>query len=376
MLLSLAPQRNARGDATGERDMTTRQLWRNIMHYGEFDRMPVVYSGPWTETMRRWRREGLGEDADVHEYFQAVPNWFHIGPNVNLYPEFEQETIEETDEYRVVRGGDGVLMKDWKHKSCIPQFIDFTFKTAADWDLYKRRLQPDPARIPDWFDDHLAEAPRSGLPIGFGTGSLMGWIRNWMGVENMSYLIHDDRDCYAEMIDTISDLVCWAIDQVLPRMTTMPDMGFGWEDICYKSGPMIGPEVFNECVAPGYRKIRGKLEQYGITIFGVDSDGMVEPLIPHWLDAGVNLMFPLEVGTWKARPADLRKKFGRELRMMGGFDKLELEKGRAAIDAELARHVETLAGGGFIIMPDHAITPGVSLDDYKYYFDRVRALRF
>lgn len=356
--------------------MTTRQLWQSIMHYGEFDRMPVIYSGPWTETMARWRREGLPEDADVHEYFQAVPNWFHIGPNVNLYPEFEQQTLEETDEYRIVRGGDGVVMKDWKHRSCIPRFIEFTFKTAADWDQYKQRLQPDPARIPDWFDEHLAEGARSGLPIGFGTGSLMGWIRNWMGVENMSYLIYDDRDCYAEIIDTISDLVCWAIDQVLPRMTTMPDMGFGWEDICYKSGPMIGPEVFNECVAPGYRKIRAKLEQYGITIFGVDSDGMVEPLIRHWLDAGVNLMLPLEVGTWKARASDLRKRFGRELRIMGGFDKLELEKGPAAIDAELARHVETLAGGGFIIMPDHAITPGVSLDDYKYYFDRVRALRF
>jgi hypothetical protein len=32
--------------------------------------------------------------------------------------------------------------------------------------------------------------------------------------------------------------------------------------------------------------------------------------------------------------------------------------------------------GGFVMMPDHIITPGVPLDDYKYYLERIRELRF
>ena len=357
-------------------EATPRELWRNIMHYGDFDRMPVIATGGWTETMARWRAEGLPEGADLNEYFQTVPNWFHIGPNVNLYPEFETETLEENDDYAIVRGGDGVLQKHSKRGSSLPQSIDFTFKSAKDWDLYKKRLQPHPDRIPVWFDTLLPESAASDLPIGFGTGALMGWIRNWMGLENMAYLTHDDRDCFADIVDTIADLVCWAIDEVLPRMEVLPDMGFGWEDICCKSGPLIGREVFAACVAPGYRKIRGKLEEYGITIFGVDSDGRVEPLIGQWMDAGVNLMSPLEVGTWGASPGDLRGKFGRELRILGGFNKLVLERDRAAIDAELARLVPAMKAGGYIVGPDHSITPGTSLDNYKYYLDRVRRLRF
>ena len=39
---------------------------------------------------------------------------------------------------------------------------------------------------------------------------MMGWIRNWMGVENMSYLCTDDRDVYADMVMTLADLTCWA----------------------------------------------------------------------------------------------------------------------------------------------------------------------
>jgi hypothetical protein len=32
--------------------------------------------------------------------------------------------------------------------------------------------------------------------------------------------------------------------------------------------------------------------------------------------------------------------------------------------------------GGYMMMPDHLITPGVSLADYRWYLDRVRTLRF
>ena len=71
----------------------------------------------------------------------------------------------------------------------------------------------------------------------------------------------------------------------------------------------------------------------------------------------------------------MRKKFGKELRIVGGYDKLALEKGRAAIDAELESHIPLMKEGGLVIMPDHLITPGVPLEDYKYYLDRVRELR-
>ena len=35
-----------------------------------------------------------------------------------------------------------------------------------------------------------------------------------------------------------------------------------------------------------------------------------------------------------------------------------------------------MAEGGFVPLPDHFITPGVPLDDYRYYLDKIRELRF
>ena len=354
--------------------MTTRDLIRSIMSYGQFDRMPIIHWGAWEETTRRWVSEGMPEDTDANEYFDAVQFQYMVGVELGLLPAFEEETLEETSEYRIFRDVNGVVQKTLKHSSTLPRFLDHTLKSVREWEEYKKRLQPGQARIPDDLDERIVKAESSGLPIAIWTGSLMGWIRDWMGVENMSYLMYDDLDVYADMVDTITELVCWSIDQVVPRMSTRPDWGFGWEDICFKNGPLVSPSIFDRCVAPGYRRIRSKLEEYGVTILGTDSDGYIEPLLENWMDAGVNLHFPIEIGTWNADPMALRRRFGRELRMIGGFNKLVLEHGPQEIDAEIQRRMEIMRDGGFLMMPDHWITPGTSLENYKYYLDRIRAL--
>ncbi|HOF86895.1 MAG TPA: uroporphyrinogen decarboxylase family protein [Armatimonadota bacterium] len=356
--------------------MTYRDLFREIMFYGDYDRMPVLHWTGWEETMERWYAEGLPRDANVHEYFHASPLWAGIWTRLSLYPWFDEEVLEETEEYRIVRDRDGVVCQDWKHKSCIPHYIDFTLKDAGGWEAYKKRLQPHPDRIPADIDARIAAIEASGLPVEFEIASMMGWIRNWMGVENMSYLMYDDRDVYADMVMTLADLTCWAIDQVLPKVKSGVDYAHGWEDICGKSGPLVSPEIFDECVAPGYRKIRNKLEEYGVKLLGIDSDGDVRDLVGHWLDAGVNVQFPIEVGTWKGDANAYRKRYGKELRVIGNFDKLALERGRADVEAEFARLMPLMKDGGFLLLPDHLITPGVSLAEYTWYLDQVRALRF
>ncbi|OPZ88278.1 MAG: hypothetical protein BWY76_00031 [bacterium ADurb.Bin429] len=46
------------------------------------------------------------------------------------------------------------------------------------------------------------------------------------------------------------------------------------------------------------------------------------------------------------------------------------------MEAEFTRLMPLMKEGGFLLLPDHLITPGVSLEDYKWYLGRVRELRF
>jgi len=356
--------------------MTTRELWRNIMHYGRFDRMPVTVVGGWDETRRRWADEGLPSDANLCEHFQGVPRWRQIAVNMEPYPPFEEEIFEETDQYVIKRHPwYGVVEKHIKGRSSVPQFIRAELRTADDWPAFRERLRPDERRIPADLDAQIAAAESSSLPIVIRTVSLMGAIRNWMGVENMCYLMHDAPDVYAEMVDTSAELSCWAIDQIISRMRETPDMALGWEDICGRSGPLVSPRVFERCVAPGYRKVTAKLRAHGITLHAIDTDGDISALAGLWLEAGVNVQFPFEIGVWNADPMSFRQRYGRELRIIGGFNKLALEKGPKEIDAEIARRLPLMTEGGFVLQPDHAITPDTPLANYRYYIERIRELR-
>jgi uroporphyrinogen decarboxylase len=168
-------------------------------------------------------------------------------------------------------------------------------------------------------------------------------------------------------------LVCWELDQILPKAQV--DLGWAWEDICGNNGPLINPEVFATCVVPGYQKISTKLLQFGVKLHAVDSDGVLDALLPGWLEGGVNVLYPMEIGVWQTDLMALRKRFGRELRMIGGINKLELLKDRAAIDAEIERRMPLMRDGGYIPTPDHAVLPGTPLENYRYYLESIRALR-
>ncbi|HDP34945.1 MAG TPA: hypothetical protein ENN29_07535 [Candidatus Hydrogenedentes bacterium] len=195
-----------------------------------------------------------------------------------------------------------------------------------------------------------------------------------MGVENMAVASMIFPDFFAHTVDVISDLVCWAIDQVAPKVKI--DFGWSWEDICFRTGPLIQPDAFAKLCVPGYRKISDKLRSYGCDLYAVDCDGLIDHLVPHWLDGGVNVMFPVEIGAWNADPMALRKRYGKELRIFGGVDKLALERGPAAIDAEITRRMPLMAAGGFVPLPDHLITPDTPLQNVRYYLERIRGLRF
>jgi len=352
---------------------TARELFNRIMRYEPVDRMPVMHWGGWPETNTRWYAEGLPKDADQARFFNASYIGHGVGIEHGLFPRFEEEVLEQDAESKVIRMGDGVTARFWKDKSCIPKYMDFTLKGAQGWDEYKKRLQPDPARIPPNHDEVIAQALASGAPVSIGTGSMVGWIRDWMGVENLAYLAYDDRELLAEMVMTITDLVVWSLEQVLPKVK--PDLGWGWEDICFRTGPLVSPDIFAEVAVPGYRKIADTLAKYGVDLYLVDCDGKIDALIPHWLDGGVNVMFPVEIGAWQADPMAMRKRYGKALRVYGGINKLEIAKGRAAIDAEIKRRLPLMRDGGCVPLPDHLVIPETSLDNYRYYLDRIRSLR-
>jgi uroporphyrinogen-III decarboxylase len=259
--------------------------------------------------------------------------------------------------------------------SSIPHPESHLLTDRDSWEKhFKPRLDPEhPARYPQDWDERVAvwTDPNRTLPVALPGGSLYGWLRNWMGMENISYLVYDDPKLFDEMVTTIADCIIGTLTRVLETGGRFEGCSM-WEDMAYNSGPLLSPQHFKKYLVPHYRRISDLLNKHDVDIIWVDCDGNIEKLVPLWFDAGINCMFPLEVGTWGADPVEFRRQYGKDLRLMGGFDKHILATTKEAIKAEVHRLTPLVEEGGYIGFCDHRVPPDVPLDNYLFYLETVR----
>jgi len=355
--------------------MTDRERCVNVMHYREVDQIPLWDFGFWEETLPTWEQQGYPAGADPQAYFQMDRGLGGFPVHLGMIPPFTPVKIAEDEISETVIDEAGVKQRRKKpgHGSSIPTFLEFPVKDRADWEEMKKRYDPrdERRRLAD-FEEHVRRANQRDYALQISCWGLFGTIRGWMGVENAALAFYDDPGMIQDMMEHIAYFVCELIHPVLDRVQV--DVGAFWEDMAYNKTSLISPAHFKKYMVPAYQKITGLLREHGCDLAYVDCDGNIEELVPLWLEGGVNIMFPVEIGTWQADPWAWRRKYGRELRAMGAIGKRALAAGRREIDAEIERRRPLLEDGGFIPHPDHRVPPDVPLAHYQYYLDRMREI--
>ena len=351
--------------------MNQRERWVGVMHFQPVDHVTDREFGYWAETLQAWHTQGLPEyvndDVRADAYF-GLESELMPPVNVLTQPWFEHEVIEDHDDYQILMSWDGAQQMVKKDSVSIPKYIRYAIETREDWERIKaERLNPStPERVPsaDEWTRWKAMAEASGQIVGIDVGSLFGFTRNWLGFENVSYAIMDDPEWIEEITEHLTNLTLSVIGPLIKDFKF--DFGKMWEDICFNHGPIIQPRHFEEWIVPRLKRITGLLAENGCDVVYVDCDGNINELVPLWLDAGVNCMFPLEArgGT---NAVDLRQKYGRRILLMGGVDKTRLIAGKEEIRKEIARIKPLVEDGGYIPHVDHRCPPDVTLENYLYY---------
>ena len=357
--------------------LTVRERFRRTLHYQKVDRIPFLEFGYWDETLTRWHAEGLPTEIDneakAYAYF-GIENWGGAGGNVQLTGKpYEPATLEETDDYRITRDSVGTVSKQNKGKTrTIPHYIEYGIKSREDWARFKPHLQPTlEGRIRPAFYENLAAYRNADYPISAPIGSMIGVPRNWLGFERCAMLAYDDPDLLDEIIESLCQCVVVVLEEVCQYVDF--DFGAGWEDICFNSGPIVSPWIFDKFIVPRYARITDVLHKHGCDIAWTDCDGNVCPILDQFLAGGINCMFPVEVNAGSV-PATIRELCGDAMLMVGGVDKMALGKGPKAIEAELASLLPLVEHGGFIPTVDHRVPASVSFDNYKFYIKTKRQM--
>ncbi len=351
--------------------MTDRERFNNQMHYKPIDRCFNMEFGYWNENFQEWDiflENGITNNVEADLFFNFDIS-SGVGGCVGMYPPFPEKLIDETETTRILRDGDGRLIEVPKDgHDTIPRYIKSFITTPDDWQKVKEeRFDPDnPARKVDVEAIKKAHPPDRDYALAVDCGSMIGRVRDMLTVEGLAYACADYPEMIEDMIETRCQLVEHFLDQVLGEIDF--DLGVGWEDIACKNGPLAPDWLFRDVITSRYKRIGDKIHAHGIDLWYTDCDGDVRPLLPYFLEGGINCLFPYEVNSC-CHPGELLDEYGKDLRIMGGVDKIELAKGPDAIKAYLESLAPYVERGGYIPFCDHRCPPNVNPHDYLYYLD-------
>ena len=291
-----------------------------------------------------------------------------------VVPNYEPRIISEDERTITFIDGAGRTLRVFRDNPYnMPMYLDWPAKDRASWNEYRKRLDPNtPKRWPADWNAYVQEMNKLGeeTPISLSVGSFFGYLREWVGSENILYMFHDDPNLIEDMMEQVLYLEIEIIKRVVKDIRV--DFANFWEDMAYKGGPLISPAMVRKFMMPRYKKITDLLHSYGVDIIFLDSDGNVNELIPLWLEVGINYIWPLEVAAGNDAVA-LRKKYGKDLIIGGNIDKRALIKGKEAIREELMSKVPfLLKQSGYLPCVDHAVPPDVTFENYCYYINLMR----
>jgi uroporphyrinogen decarboxylase len=346
--------------------MHSRERVTRALRHQEADRIPIQDS-LWGTTAARWQREGMPVDRPQQEFF----GWELAGFGGDVTLQLPTECLEETADYRITKGSDGAIVKNWIGQSSTPELLDFTITTRADWDRVKAGMAWNDTRV-DWAGQTAAyqDAQRLGLFTfaSFYTGFTR--ICDMCGTDTVLMAMLDDPAWVQDMLMTRAELCVRIAEEMLARGFDF-DAGWIWDDLGFKHRSFFSTELYRELVMPAHKLICDAFKARGKFMI-LHSCGYITELAPLIIETGFDCLQPIEVKAGNDILA-LKEQYGDRLTFMGGIDvRAMADPDPAVIEREIAGKLPILKqGGGYIYHSDHSVPDNVSYDQYRRVMELV-----
>lgn len=346
--------------------MDSRERIKLALDFKEADRV-AIQDSPWATTVERWRREGFPEDKTPEEYFDYEIVSFGADTGFQL----PAETVEETEEYTVVKNANGALVRNWKHATSTPEMIDFTIRDRKSWEEHKPRLAMNDSRInreKDLPDCKLAR--EKGKFVVYSGAMGYDKTQGIMGSERLLVAMAEDPEWIGDMFSASADLIIRTAEEMMAKGFEF-DGAFIYDDMGYRNSSLFSPAMYRELLMPCHKRVFGFFSSKGLKTI-LHSCGRVSGLIPQLIEAGLSCLQPLEVKAGMDL-LELKKQYGNRLSFMGGIDARKMAADNPeVIEEEIRTKVGTAKkGGGYIYYSDHSVPDNVSFEQYKRVIELV-----
>jgi len=344
------------------------------VRYERPDRLPT-YDWFWPEFMGNWHRE-KGRQLDIYDHYRLDVR--NVGADISPNPA-SFKILEKTDQHVVFRNGWGMLCRK-VHDAAMLEFLEFPVQNEKDFSHYAFFDPAASRRYNETFVDDLSldtvppfteQAERYGETFCLLGAVLDPYESLWRlrGVEQILIDMIDNPRGFKMMISEVTEfMIQIGLEQIraghLPAIIILGDVAF-------KNGPFFSPQMYRDMIFPHLRKMVSCFKAEGTLVF-YHTDGNCSALIDMFIEAGIDVLNPIEVAAGMDL-TDLKRKYGKQLAYMGGFDKRRLFD-KQDIEDEVKSKVNAFPTGGLIASIDHSVGPDIPVENYEYYLELIKEI--
>ncbi len=183
------------------------------------------------------------------------------------------------------------------------------------------------------------------------------------GMENFLCDIYIDKKGAKRLLDFLVERYLRLLDRVLKGVGEYVDILQFGDDLGSQTGPFMSPDVFREVFKPRYKKMWDFIHNNsGCKVF-LHSCGSNYELIPDLIDAGLDILNPVQTTAKNMEPERLKKEFGKEITFWGGGCNTQyiLSTGSPKeVREDVKKRIDIFAkNGGFVFNQIHNILANV-----------------
>jgi uroporphyrinogen-III decarboxylase len=265
-------------------------------------------------------------------------------------------------------------------------YFDFVLPTRAD-----KALDPDAFQPPSTVPDEVLDALRRRAEFLYESTdkAILGWGAglNLIGLSMImaSSITQGNLDQWMVMLmtekETAHEMMGRYVEAVIACLRlyhqAVGDRCFAWgiasDDAGTQRGEFLGPELFAEMIAPHYQRLCNWVHAHTNWKTFLHSCGSIYRFLPPWIEAGIDILNPVQISAANMTPERLKSQFGEKLIFWGGgcdTQKILPLGTPEEVRAHVRRNIEVLGrGGGFVFAQVHNIQENVPLENVLAMFE-------
>jgi uroporphyrinogen decarboxylase len=185
---------------------------------------------------------------------------------------------------------------------------------------------------------------------------------------------------YPEAVMQLSEKLCSiymnSLEKWLGAVGPYIDIVLFSDDLGGQNGPLISPQMYRDYFKPYHKKLWNRVKELSSAKVMLHSCGGVRELLGDFIEAGLDILNPVQITCMGMDTAELKAEFGEELTFWGGgCDTRDvLPNGTVG---QIAKHVKEQvkilnSGGGFVFQQVHNILANIPPKNIKAVFDAVK----